>query len=109
LAAAPARDDPPPFTLQLLNANLFNREHAFSARSGHKSRCPHRQLRQPRIFHLKTRASQFHGTIHQTGHSVSMTLMHTDHYYRQVAERCVRMAEFSERAQAAASLRQIRH
>ena len=38
-----------------------------------------------------------------------MTLMHTDHYYRQVAERCVRMAEFSERAQAAASLRQIRH
>lgn len=33
--------------------------------------------------------------------------MHTDEPYRQVAERCLRMAEFSERSQSVASLRQI--
>jgi hypothetical protein len=35
-------------------------------------------------------------------------VVHLDeHYYHQVAERCLRMAEFSERAQSAVSLRKI--
>ena len=33
--------------------------------------------------------------------------MHTDEHYRQFAARCLRVAEFCEHAQSAASLREI--
>jgi hypothetical protein len=53
------------------------------------------------------------GTIHQLGNfaqyvAVGDPVVHLDEdYYRKVAERCLRMAEFSERAQSAVSLREI--